>query len=414
MTKVTASAPTPRVIFLNRFYRPDEPATAQLLTDLAEALAGRGHAVTVIASHPGGTAVRHETINGVTVHRVRGLRRPRSGIAGKALEFASFYLGAMGKLLRIAGRGDALVALTDPPLLGIGVWLIAAVKRARLFHWVQDIYPELAVELAGQRWLNVVRPLRDAAWRGAEHCVTLGTDMAAVLVEAGVAPARISVVPNWAPSGVAARQPEAGLPTLRAEWTLEGKFVVLYSGNFGRVHDLLSVLAVAEALRTESDFVFLFIGDGAQRAALEQRAAERGLTNVVFRKPQPRSRLSETLSAGDVHLVTLRAGCERFVFPSKVYGIAAVGRPIIFLGPPGCEVARVVETNGLGHAFASGDLEGITGALRSLRKDPAAGRRLGGAAAAFATAAGGVSSATRHWDALLAEPRGLAVPAGRP
>lgn len=413
MTKVPASAPKPRVIFINRFYRPDEPATAQLLTDLAEALATRGYAVTVIASHPGGAVPNEETLAGVNVRRVRGTRRRGGGLAGKALDFASFYLGAMAKLLRIAQAGDAIVALTDPPLLAIGVGVAARLRSARLFHWVQDIYPELAIELAGQRWLRLVRPLRDAAWRRAEQCVTLGTDMASVLAAAGVSPEKISLVPNWAPTGVSAPTVIAR-SDLRAEWQLEGKFVVLYSGNFGRVHDLLSVLAVAETLRTETDLVFLFVGDGAQRPALAQRATDRGLTNVIFRKSQPRSRLSETLALGDVHLVTLRAGCERYVFPSKLYGVVSVGRPVVFIGPPGCEVARLVETGGFGQAFAAGDVGGIAASLRALKHDPAARASLGRAAAEFAAASGGLPTATNRWDALLAPARELAAPAGQP
>jgi colanic acid biosynthesis glycosyl transferase WcaI len=413
MTPVPSSAPKPRVIFINRFYRPDEPATAQLLTDLAEALATRGHAVTVIASYPGNPVLSEETVNGVNVRRVRGTRRRGGGLAGKAVDFASFYCGAMIKLLRIARRGDALVSLTDPPLLGIGVWLVARLRGARLFHWVQDIYPELAIELAGQSWLRLVRPLRDAAWRGAEGCVTLGSDMASVLAAARLAPARISVVPNWAPAGVTANSPVPG-ETLRATWRLAGKFVVLYSGNFGRVHDLLPVLAVAEALRADSEVVFLFVGDGAQRPALERRTAERSLDNVIFQKAQPRSRLGETLALGDVHLVTLRAGCERFVFPSKVYGIAAVGRPIVFLGPPGCEVARIIARGGFGQAFALADTAEIAGAIRSLKHDPVTRARLGRAAAEFAASPDGLSTATNQWDRLLSPARELAAPTKQP
>lgn len=413
MTTAPASVPKARVIFINRFYRPDEPATAQLLTDLAEALAERGHVVTVIASHPGGTAAKIETINGVDVRRVRGTRRPGGGLAGKALEFAAFYLGAMVTLLRTVQRGDALVALTDPPLLVIGVWLIARVKGARIFHWMQDVYPELAIALTGQSWLRVIRPLRNAAWRGTEHCVTLGTDMASVLTAAGVARGKISLVPNWAPRGVVA-QPAVAHSDLRTEWGLAGKFVVLYSGNFGRVHDLLSVLAVADAMRADTEVVFLFIGDGAQRSALEQRAAERGLTQVRFQKSQPRSRLGETLALGDVHLVTLRAGCERFVFPSKVYGIAAVGRPIVFLGPPECEVARRITSSGFGHAFAAPDTAGVAGALRSLCQDPDARARLGRAATQFAAESGGLAAATERWETLLSPARELATPSRQP
>ena len=393
-----------RVVFLNRFYWPEEPATAQLLTDLAEALAGRGFEVTVItsASDPAGVPPRADHA-GVAIQRIRGTRWSHSGLAGKAVDFAAFYLGAIWALLRTARRGDCVVALTDPPLLGVGVWVAARLRGARVFHWVQDIYPEIAVALTGQRWLQALRPLRNLAWRRSDGCVTLGTDMAAVLTQAGVPPAKITVLPNWAPAGL-------GLPSAtavadqRAYWLLAGQFVVAYSGNLGRVHDLGPVLDVATTLRDEAGITFVFIGAGAQRAWLEAQALQRGLRNVHFQLPQPRAHLAKTLALGDVHLVTLRPGCESYVFPSKLYGVAAAGRPVIFIGPPGCEVARQVTGGDLGLAFARDEIAGIADALRQLHADPGRVRRLGEAAGEFGRHHAGPARAAAVWEGLLSNP----------
>jgi len=178
-----------RVIFLNRFYWPDEPATAQLLTDLAERLAARGRTVMIITSHPGDERVpRREERNGVNIERVGSLRSTRNGLAGKAADWGTFLVAATWRLLCVARRGDIVVAMTDPPLLAIGAWFAATLRGAALFQWVQDIYPELAIELAGHRWLAAVRPLRNISWRSARGCVTLGSDMAAVLAASGVVP----------------------------------------------------------------------------------------------------------------------------------------------------------------------------------------------------------------------------------
>ncbi|MEY2880149.1 MAG: hypothetical protein RLZZ15_2529, partial [Verrucomicrobiota bacterium] len=233
-----------RLIFINRFYWPDEPATAQLLADLAPRLAARGHDVTVIASHPGGAVPRTETRAGVRILRVRGPRPAGLGLLDKAAALVAFFLGAILRAFAIARPGDTVVAMTDPPLLGLGVQLAVWPRGARVIHWVQDIYPELAIALAGQRWLACVRPFRDLAWRRAAACVTLGTDMAATLARAGVAPGKISLLANWPPAGLRP-VPAIASAALRAEWGLAEKFVVAYSGNLGRVHDLEPVLAVA-------------------------------------------------------------------------------------------------------------------------------------------------------------------------
>lgn len=391
----------PRIIFLNRFYWPEEPATAQLLADLAEALAGAGHEVTVITSRPRRTGLpQREFHRGVTILRVPGTRWSRLGLPGKAADFVTFYFGALWKLGFAAQRGDKVVALTDPPLLGVGVWLAARLCGARVFHWVQDVYPEIAATLTGQHWLRIVCPLRNLAWRRSDGCVTLGSDMAAMLAQAGVSPVKIVISPNWAPAGVAI-QPRTAADNLRAAWQLEGKFVVAYSGNLGRVHDLGPVLDVAEALRDEPGIAFVFIGAGAQRARLEAQAIERGLAQVHFHPPQPRARLAESLALGDLHLVTLLPGCERLVFPSKLYGVAAVGRPVIFIGPRECEIARLVEQRGFGRAFARDEIAAIADGIRQLRADPGKLRQLAAAAETFGRDHSGPAQATPAWEKLL-------------
>ncbi len=390
-----------RLIFLNRFYWPEESATAQLLTDLAEALAVAGHEVTVITSRPHGKNVpARETRHGVNILRTRGTRWSRLGLAGKAADFLTFYFGALSRLAYSAQRGDTVVALTDPPLLGIGAWLVSRLCGAKIFHWVQDVYPEIATALTGQGWLQAVRPLRDLAWRSANGCVTLGSDMAGMLAQAGVSPTRIFVIPNWAPAGLTI-QPRTAADTLRAAWQLEGKFVVAYSGNLGRVHDLDPVLDVAAALRDESDIAFVFIGGGAQRSRMKALAAARGLTQVQFRPTQPRTELAASLALGDLHLVTLLPGCERLVFPSKLYGVTAVGRPVLFIGPRGREIARLVETQGFGRAFTRDEVAAISAAIRQLHTDPGQLRQLAAAAAAYGRDHTGPARALAGWEKIL-------------
>ena len=344
--------------------------------------------------------LRRETRNGVRIERVRSSRARHPGLAGKAADFATFHLGAMWRLFTLARRGDVVIAMTDPPLLGVGAWLVGAARGARLFHWVQDIYPELAIELTGHRWLAVIKPLRNLAWRRAAGCVTLGTDMAAVLAAAGVAEKKIRLIPNWPPAGLAP-PPPAATTALRAAWNLAGKFVVAYSGNLGRVHDLDPVLAVAEAVSSDQRIAFVFIGTGAQRVALEVGAARRGLDNVQFRPPQPRAQLATALALADVHLVTLRPGCERYVFPSKLYGVAAVGRPVIVIGRRDGELARLVVAHGFGRAFDRAEIGAIAAEINALAADPAERARRNEAAEEFARECGGAASAAARWQVLL-------------
>jgi colanic acid biosynthesis glycosyl transferase WcaI len=373
-----------RLVFINRFYWPDTPATGQLLTDLAEYMAQHGHEVVVLCSHPGHTAVpASEERRGVRIQRIRSLRSNQPGLTGKTLDFGSFYIFALWRLLFTATRDSTIVAMTDPPLLGLGAWMVAGLRRARLIHWVQDIYPELAIELAGQGWLRALCPARNLAWRRASGCVTLGAQMMGVLASAGVPVSNRTIIPNWAPIGLEA-QPRRDPAAKR--WGLAGKFIVAYSGNLGRVHDLEPVLAVADALRDDPEVAFVFVGHGAQRDALEADAHRRGLSNVSFHEPQPRAALGGSLGMADIHLVTLRPGCESLVFPSKLYGVAAVGRPVLFIGPPDCEVARIVREAGLGATAGRDDTTAIVRSIRRLRDDAQEWTRCAAAAVRFAEA----------------------------
>jgi len=389
----------PRIHFVNRFYWPEEPATAQLLTDLASGLAARGWKVSVITSRPkNADSLAHETKDSVTIERVWSTRLGQRSLIARMLDFASFYVGAAVALWRRVQRGDIVVALTDPPLIGVLAGWISAWRGAHLVHWVQDIYPEIAVEVTGHRALLAARPWRNRAWRRAVACVVPGADMATVLADAGVGPRSLIVQPNWAPVGLTPPKPEA-VSELRREWGLEGKFVIAYSGNLGRVHDLNPILEVAAALRNEPDFVVVFIGGGAQRATVEAAVQARSLTNVRFLPAQPRERLVDSLGVGDVHFVTLRPGADRWVFPSKLYGIAAVGRPTLFVGAANCEIARVVRDREIGASFTGKQVSEIVAQLREWRADSAKCAPISAAARAFS--ADGAAIGTQMWHNVL-------------
>jgi len=388
-----------RILFVNRFYWPDETATGQLLTDLAETLARRGREVAVMTSLPPGAGPLPGRRKGVTIERLGSSRLDRPGLSAKFRDFASFWVRSLVRLAQTTRRGDTIVAMTDPPMLGTGAAWIARMRRAACVQWIQDIYPELAVELSGRRSPRLLLPLRDGAWRWSAACVTLGPGMAAVVAASRVDAARLHIIPNWVPFGLG--PPAAGAAAeVRAAWGVADRFVVGYSGNLGRVHDLDAVLALATALRNETGIVFALVGTGAGRKAIEAEASRRGLANLQMFPAQPREHLAASLSAADIHLVTLRAGCEKYVLPSKLYGVAAVGRPVLFLGPLDSDAARMVIDGGFGIAIDAGHTAEAASVLRRLGANPVARARMGAAALDFA-AQNGVETAADRWERVL-------------
>lgn len=375
-----------RAIFLNRYFHPDYSATSQMLSDLAFFLAAAGHDVCVVTSgqrYDDAAAVLppHERVDGVEVFRVRTSRFGRDRLLGRAVDYASFYLAACWRLWRIARAGDIVVAKTDPPLISVIASLVARWRGARLVNWVQDVFPEVA-EALGMRALAgpqavLLRRLRNCALKRAAANVALGQRMAEVLARAGASSGSMHVIPNWADKD--AIQPVAAADNpLRGEWGLEGSFVACYSGNMGRAHEFDTILDSAQRLaKSGPNIRFLFIGSGAQRRPVEEAVQRRGLANVLFRPYQERTQLSLSLGVGDVHLVSLRPELEGFIFPSKLYGVLAAGRPTVFIGDAQGEIALLLEREAIGATVRQGDADGLVGVLLRLAGDSALREAMG-------------------------------------
>ena len=188
---------------------------------------------------------------------------------------------------------------------------------------------------------------------------------------------------------------------LRGEWGLDGKFVVGYSGNLGRAHEYGTLLAAAEALRDERDMVFLFIGGGASMDGLRAEAGRAGSGICCFGHTSPTSALRESLAVPDVHLVVLRPEMEGLIVPSKFYGIAAAGRPTIFVGSLEGEIAGLLAEGEAGFSVAMGDGEGLADAILRLRDDPEFRERMGRNARRLCEERFSRRAALERWEEVL-------------
>lgn len=398
-----------RILFINRFFYPDHSATSQLLTDLVFHLAEQSHRVTVITSRqlygePTCLLPSQEDVRGVKVCRVWSTRFGRDRLVGRMIDYATFYLSAATALFRYVRYGDVVVAKTDPPLISVVAAAVTTLTGARLINWTQDLFPEVAsaLKVAGVGIVEQgLRRLRNRAFQTASRNIVIGAGMADRLRAEGIPSHSIRVIHNWA-DGTAIRPIAHHDNPLRTEWNLQGKFVVGYSGNLGRAHEFKTILEAAERLADLPTIRFLFIGGGARLHHLRQEVGRRVLPNVIFQPYQPRELLPYALSASDLHLVSLRPVLEGLIVPSKFYGIAAAGRPILFMGSYTGEIARILREHDCGYTVGVGETDHAVAIITRLACDEVEGRRLGQAARVALEQHYDKHVALRAWDETLA------------
>jgi putative colanic acid biosynthesis glycosyltransferase WcaI len=403
-------------------YAPDVAPTGEVMTRIATELVARGHRLHIVTSlpwyqhtriEPGweGKAVRREDTEWGRITRVNPFPTDKRNIPARALAFAGFT--ALTGALAMAGqpgRPDAVLAMSPPLTLGAAGWAAARRWRVPFVFNIQDVFPDVAVELGAITNRQVIAAaswLERWSYRHADAVTVLSDDLRDNLVAKirWTVPDpvdRIRVIPNFVDTQrIRPADPEAG--TYRSEYGLTGKKVIMYAGNVGFSQSLDLVLAAARALADRPDVAFVINGGGSARAELQQEAE--GLDNVHFVDFQPKERLPEVLAAADIHVVPLRRGLARSSVPSKTYSILAAGRPVVASVDEGTEVARVVERAGAGLAVPPDDPEAFTAAVTKLIDAPAQAQEMGRAARAFVERWASPAAVAERYEALFEEMR---------
>jgi colanic acid biosynthesis glycosyl transferase WcaI len=366
-----------RVLLLNQTFYPDLVATAQHMADLGRHMVQRGHEFEVIASRSAyqqhdALLPAYEDWEGIRIHRVGRSFFGKGTILQRLFDFALFYVAAMFKALRVP-RPDVVLCLTTPPFIVTVGWLLRVVRGCRLVYLVMDLYPDVPVACGMMKADGLLTRLLERVnrfcLRRADRTVVLGRCMRERVEEKIGAADHVRLVTPWASTEeITPVAPEEN--RFRAEQGWAEKFVVAYCGNFGLGHDMDTILAAVEELSAEEGTLFAFVGGGARLEDVRRRVAQQGLGNVCILPYQERERLGEMLAAADVQLISMRNGTEGLIVPSKLYGIMAAGRPAVFVGPAGSEVARTIREHECGAVVECGDVAGLVARLRWLRAHP--------------------------------------------
>ncbi len=366
-----------RLCLLNQFYAPDISPTAQLSRSLIEHRSAMGDECTVVCGS-GGYADAADSTSldpAVRVRRVWAPRLGRGAVTARAPTYAAYTLAAVWTMVRMP-RQDVVIAMTTPPF----VYLLALIHKLRhrdtkVVLWSMDVYPEVAERLRAVSERNLLARLlhRVNAWAypKLDAVVVLDGAMADLVIDAGVLPASVEVIPNWERAALyTGGEPGTDHPAWEGyrRLGLDDQFVVLYLGNVGLGHRFDTVTLAADRL-ADDNITFLFIGGGPRWEELNRQTA--ALPNVVMHPYVDKDITPLILAGADTSLICLEDQALGVMSPSKLHGSLGMGLPITYVGPEGSNVWEAIERHGCGVSIRHGDVDGLVDAVRRWCHDPA-------------------------------------------
>jgi len=376
-------------------FAPDVAPTGEVMSAIAAALADRGHRLHVVTALPwyrhhkvedgwGGRPWRTETTDWGWITRLHPFPTDKTNIPARAVAFGGFTAMSVVAATATRMRPDAVMVMSPPLPLGVAGWLAASFRRVPFVFNIQDVFPDVAVELGAitnPRVIAAASALEKFLYRRSDAVTVLSEDLRDnVGGKLGThRPERVHVIPNFVDTERIA--PADRVNSYREQYGLGDRTVVLYAGNVGLSQSLDLLVEAARRFRDRDDVVFVVNGGGSAKDALVESAA--GLDNLKFVEMQPRERLPEVLAAGDLHVVPLKRGLARSSVPSKLYSILAAGRPVLASVDAGTEVATTIERASAGVSVPPEDPDAFCAALTDLLDDPARRTAMGESGRAF-------------------------------
>lgn len=371
----------PLLLVISQVYVPDPASVGQHMADAAECLATRGYRVTVLTSargyeHPEVRYPYRELRSGVRI-----VRLPLSSFGKKSI--TRRLLGQLFFLLQVIVRGicsrrlTGIVVSTSPPMASFAALVISYIRRVPITYWLMDFNPDQALALGkatersplvrAMKWLN------RRIFSRASDVVVLDRFMLERVQQQYQVSGRLEIIPPWPHDESLEDVSPASNPFVN-EHNPDGRFVVMYSGNHSLASPISTLLQAAVELRDDTRFRFLFIGDGLGKREVHETIKTHRLKNIESLPYQPLERIRYSLSAADLHVVTLGNEMAGIIHPCKVYGAMAVGRPVLLIGPRPSHASDLIDQFQIGYQVDHDDVAGVIATIRRVEALPAAER----------------------------------------
>jgi glycosyltransferase involved in cell wall biosynthesis len=405
-----------KIKIVSQLFFPELVSTGQSMTQLAESLKERGFEIEVICGPPTlletkGRVEKTINYNGILIHRVFSTRFPKLKFWGKLINHITFSLSVFFTLLK-EPRKSMILTITNPPFLPFICALARIFGGPRFIVKVADVYPDTAVKLdmiSSTGFINLVWSwLNKLVFKKAEALIVLGRCMES-LMKGKIKKKhqdKIKPIHIWTDDElIIARMNELNLKPSELymkKWNLEGKFIVLYSGNLGRFHDLETIMYAAKELnQIDPDILFLFVGEGYKKSWCETFSQENILENCRFETYVPRSDQADVLSCVNCGVVSLDERMVGISVPSKTYAIMAASQPVLAILPKTSEIAMMIEETNSGRVIENGDVKALCSHILELKNDKNLNHSLGENAAEAIQTKYSLKKAAQEYDNLI-------------
>lgn len=406
------------VLILSVVFPPDGVSTAHLMGELAEDLTKAGHQVSVISTQPhynrDSVAQAEQPLRPywrrfLYESDFRGIRvlhtampAKRGGFVQRLVGWMSFHLLGLAAGLRSIPAPDVIIVPSPLLTAGIVAWGIGSARGGRYIYNVQELYPDLAVQMGWIRnpfLIRILQRLERLVYAKADFTTGISKGICQRILEKGVPSAKVRMIPNFVDIERMAPLPKEN--DFRREFGLDGTFVVSYAGNMGLAQGLDTLVDVAELLRTENGIRFVLVGDGVLHRELKRRVQEQRMDNMEVIGHQPYARMPEIYAASDACLVPLLGEAGGTALPSKVFRIMACARPVLAICDPDSELAEVIQDAGAGLVVPPGESGLLAEAVRELAREPERCAAMGAAGRHFVKEQYTRSTITRKYAELV-------------
>ena len=374
------ASPSPKTLLIfSQVFPPDPAAVGQYMLDAGVAMKRRGHRVRVFTANRGyeDPTLRYparEIIDGVEIRRLPFSSFGKKPIYKRLLGTISFMLQCFWIALTTR-RIDGILFSTSPPMVGLVVSIAAFLRRVPTAYWAMDLNPDQLIALrkisASSFTARVLEAVNRFILKRTSLVIALDRFMADRLRSRASLDHKMVIIPPW-PHERYVSEMETSTNPFREKHGLTGKFVVMYSGNHTASNPLTTLLEATLSFKDDPDFIFAFVGGGLGKAGVEAFIREHGLKQVISIAYQPLAELRHSLSAADVHVVSLGEELVGIVHPCKIYSAMAVARPILFFGPNPSHISDLLHGHSFGWQIVHGDVAKTVETLRQLRSFPKA------------------------------------------